>query len=143
MTEIEIEEIIRQRLDLCEREVTPLIEKSIEEVNDISVSREKFQEYLAALGQFTMSQITEVKEPVLSVYDHYQGRLEGIQMIYKLLSLMKAPKVPFTCDRGDTPYIAYKCGHCGTEIYEEDKFCSECGVALYFEEKGLKGDKVK
>lgn len=135
MTEIQIEEIIKQRLDLCEREVTPLIEKSIEEVNDISVSREKFQEYLTALGQFTMSQIAEVKEPVLSVYDHYQGRLEGIQMLHKLLSLVKAPKVPFICDDGDTEYEDYKCGYCGHRIYEDDKFCSECGVALYFEEE--------
>lgn len=130
-----IDNIIKDRCILCEQEVVPLIEKPIEELKEVSINRETFQKYMHALGQFTMSQIAEVKEPVLSVYDHYQGRLEGIQMLHRLLSLVKAPKETFICDRADTPYEAYKCGYCGTEIYEDDNFCSNCGVMLYNKEE--------
>lgn len=134
MTEIEIEEIIRQRLELCEKEVIPLMEKELKELDDITITRKQFEDYVDALGQTFLKYACDVTEPTLASYDHYLGSMKGIQMVCRLIDLMKAPKVPFTCDRGDTPYIAYKCGHCGTEIYEEDKFCSECGVALYFEE---------
>ena len=78
-----IDNIIKDRCILCEQEVVPLIEKPIEELKEVSINRETFQQYMYALGQFTMSQIDTVKEPVLSVYDHYQGRLEGIQMLHR------------------------------------------------------------
>lgn len=135
MTEIEIEEIIKQRLELCEKEVVPLMEKKFEELDGITITRKQFEDYVDALGQTFLEYAGNVEVPILATYDHYKGRVASIQMVCRLIDLMKAPKVPFICDRGDTPYIAYKCGHCGTEIYEDDKFCSECGVALYFEEE--------
>lgn len=130
MTEIEIKEIVRQRLELCEKEVVPLIENELEDLDGITISHKQFEDYVDALGQTFLTCAGDVKEQTLATYDHYFGRMTAIYMVCRLIDLMKAPKVPFTCDRGDTPYIAYKCGHCGTEIHEEDKFCSECGVAL-------------
>ena len=141
MTEIEIEEIIKQRLELCKKEVAPLIENKLEDLDGITISRKQFEDYVDALGQTFLKYAGDVKEPTLATYDHYLGRMTGIQMVCRLIDLMKAPKVPFTCDRGDTPYIAYKCGHCGTEIYEEDKFCSECGAALYLKRNNCKENK--
>lgn len=47
-----------------------------------------------------------------------------------------APKVPFICDDGDTPYEDYKCGNCGCKTCIEDaNFCPKCGASLYFEEE--------
>ena len=136
MTETEIEEIIKQRLELCEKEVAPLMETRLEELEGITITRKQFEDYVDALGQTFLKYAGEVKEPTLSVYDNYSGRLTGIQMVCRLIDLMKAPKVPYVCDRGDTPYTDYKCGCCGSEdVYEEANFCPECGVMLYFEEK--------
>jgi hypothetical protein len=135
MTQTEIEKIIKQRIKLCDTEVAPLLEKKDEELTNITITPKRFKEYIEAIGQKTMQLADEIEEPTLSVYDRYCGRVHGFQMVHKLLNLMKAPKVPFICDDGDTEYEDYKCGYCGHRIYEDDKFCSECGVALYFEEE--------
>ena len=135
MTEIEIEEIIKQRLELCKKEVVPLIENKLEDLDGVTITRKQFEDYVDALGQTLLTYVGDVKEPTPATYDNYLGRMTGIQMVCRLIDLMKAPKVPFICDDGDTEYEAYKCGSCGHRIYEEAKFCSECGVALYFEEE--------
>ena len=129
----DIEKIIKQRIELCDTEVTPLLKKKDEELEDITVSPKRFKEYLEAIGQKTYQLDCDLKEHILGTHSHYCGRIEGIQMVLKLFNLMKAPKIPFICDDGDTEYEAYKCGYCGHRIYEDDNFCSECGVALYFE----------
>lgn len=133
MTQTEIEKIIKQRIELCDTEVDPLLKKKDEELTDITITPSRFKEYVLAIGQKTLELDTNLKEHILGEHSHYQGRMEGMQMALKLFSLMKAPKVPFICDDGDTEYEAYKCGSCGHRIYEDAKFCSECGVALYFE----------
>ena len=135
MTEIEIEEIIKQRLELCKKEVAPLIENKLEDLDGVTISRKQFEDYVDALGQTFLKYAGDVKEPTLATYDHYLSRMTGIQMVCRLIDLMKAPKVPFICDDSDTKYEAYKCGSCGHRIYEDAKFCSECGVALYFKEE--------
>lgn len=131
----EIEKIIQQRIELCDTEVEPILQKKDEELTDITITPNRLMEYIDAIGQKTLQRVSEVKEPTLSVYDYYRGQVNGMRMALKLLNLMKAPKVPFICDDGDTEYEDYKCGYCGHRIYEDDNFCSECGVALYFEEE--------
>ena len=131
----ETEKIIQQRIELCDTEVEPILKKKNEELTDTTITPARLKEYIEAIGQKTMQLAGEIKEPILSAYDHYCGRLYGMQMVHKLLNLTKAPKVPYVCDRGDTPYTDYKCGYCGSEdVYEEANFCPNCGVMLYFEE---------
>lgn len=138
---IEVEKIIQQRIELCDVEVTPLLEKTGKELADITITPSQFKAYMEAIGQKTLQLDNELKERILGTHSHYCGRMEGIQMVLKLFALMRAPKIPYICDRGDTPYTDYKCGNCGSiDIYEDAKFCSECGVALYFEEEY---DKIK
>lgn len=131
----EIEKIIQKRIELCDTEVEPLLKNKDEELADITITPQWFKKYVLAIGQKTLDLDNNLKEHILGTHSHYEGRMEGLSMVLKLFSLMKAPKVPFICDDGDTEYEDYKCGHCGSRIYEDDNFCSECGVALYFEEE--------
>ncbi len=130
----EIEELIQKRLEVYNIEVLPLIEKENEELSGITVTPDKLKEYIYAIGQNTIQLDSELEEYILGMHSHYCGRMEGLQLVIKLFELMRAPKVSYIRDRGDTPYTDYKCGHCGMDVYEDAKFCSECGVALYFEE---------
>lgn len=130
----EIDKVIKQRIELCDTEVTPLLKKTDEELANITITPNQFKEYILAIGQKTLELDINLKEHILGEHSHYKGRMEGAQMVLKLFDLMKAPKIPFICDDGDTEYEDYKCGYCGHRIYEDDEFCSKCGVALYFEE---------
>lgn len=132
---VEADEIIQQRIELCDTEIEPILKAPLDELVDLTITPKKLDDYIVALGQKTMRLTSEVVEPTLSQYDHYQGRVYGLQMVYKLLTFMRAPKIPFMCDDGDTPYEDYKCGYCGSRVYEDDNYCSECGVTLYFEEE--------
>ena len=132
----ETEKIIQQRIELCDTEVTPILQKKDEELADTTITPTRLKEYIDAIGQKTLQLVSEIKEPTLSTYDYYRGQVGGVRMALKLCNLMKAPKVPYVCDRGDTPYTDYKCGYCGSEdVYEEANFCPQCGVMLYFEEE--------
>lgn len=131
----DIEKIIKQRIELCDTEVTPLLEKKDEELTNITITPNRLKEYMEAIGQKTLRLDSELKEHILGTHSHYCGRIEGMKMVLKLFALMRAPKIPYICDRGDTPYTDYKCGNCGSiDVYEDANFCSKCGVALYFEE---------
>lgn len=130
----DVEKTIQQRIELCDTEVAPLLEKKEEELANITITPGQFRAYMEAVGQKTFQLDSELKEHILGTHSHYCGRMEGMQMALKLFALMRAPKIPYICDRGDTPYTNYKCGNCGSiDVYEDAKFCSECGVALYFE----------
>lgn len=131
----EIEKIIQKRIELCDTEVEPLLKKKDEELADITITPQWFKKYVLAIGQKTLDLDNNLKEHILGTHSHYEGRMEGLSMDLKLFSLMRAPKVSFICDDGDTEYEDYKCGYCGSRIYEDDNFCSKCGVALYFEEE--------
>ena len=131
----EIEKIIKQRIELCDIEVVPLLKKPDEELTDIIITPNQLKEYVLAIGQKTLELDNNLKEHILGEHSHYKGRIEGTQIVLKLFDLMKAPKVPFICGNGDTEYEAYACGYCGSRLYEDAKFCAECGVALYFEEE--------
>ena len=132
----EIEKIIQQRIELCDTEVEPILKKKDEELTDITITPNRLKEYVDAIGQKTMQLTDEIETPTLSAYDHYCGRLYGMQMVLKLLNLMKVPKVSYTNDDGDTPYEDYMCGYCGCKVCIEDaNFCPKCGVMLYFKEE--------
>lgn len=132
----EIEKIIQQRIELFDAEVALLLEMKDEELAGITITPGQFKAYVEAIGQKTAQIDNELKEHILGNHSYYCGRMEGMQMMLKLFALMRAPKIPYTCDRGDTPYTDYKCGNCGSiDVYEDAKFCPECGVALYFEEE--------
>lgn len=132
---IETEKIIQQRIELCDNEVDPLLKKKNEELTGITITPNRFKEYIEAIGQKTMRLAGEIEEPTLSAYDHYLGRLYGIQMVHKLFNLTKAPKVAYINEDGDAQYADYMCGHCGCKVCIEDaNFCPKCGVMLYFEE---------
>lgn len=132
----EIEKIIQQRIKLCDAEVEPLLKKKDEELTGISITPNRLKEYIDAIGQKTLQLDSELKEHILGAHSHYRGRIEGMQMALKLLALMKAPKVSYTNDDGDTPYEDYMCGYCGCKVCIEDaNFCPDCGVMLYFEEE--------
>lgn len=131
----DIEKIIQKRIELCDTEVAPLLQKKDDEFTDIIITPDRLKEYVEAIGQKTLQLDSELKEHILGTHSHYCGRMEGMQMMLKLFKFMKAPKVPFICDDSDTPYEDYKCGYCGHRIYEDDNYCAECGVMLYFEEE--------
>lgn len=132
----DIEKIIQQRIELCDTEVAPLLKKKNEELADITITPNRFKDYIEAVGQKTLQLDSELEEHILGTHSHYCGRMEGMQMALKLFSLMRAPKVVYTNDDGDTPYEDYMCGYCGCKVCIEDaNFCPKCGIMLYFEEE--------
>lgn len=74
------EDMIKERIDLCDRVIQPFIESSEEDLTGKMLSMTTVNEWINALGQKTMEQIHEEEKdhPTLAVYDHYMGRLEGI-----------------------------------------------------------------
>ena len=141
MDQKEIDDIIQHRIKLCEDEVIPILKATPEECSSIKISRKQFEDYIYAIGQKSMALALEVKEPTLATYDHYLGRVEGIQMVHKLLGLTKAKKIPSTIIHDDIEFdndpnvIEYSCGGCGHgDIFEDHIYCPYCGVTFYQED---------
>lgn len=135
MEQLRIDSIIKERLDFCKEKVVPLIETKPEEITGVKLTRKEFEEYLIALGQFSMHQAESVERKILAVYDHYQGRVEGIQMVHRLLDLTKAKKIPSQLVYDEVEYdstpavFEYSCGACGhNDIFDDHKYCPYCGV---------------
>ena len=135
MEQIQIDSLIKERLDFCKEKVVPLIETKPEDIKNVKLTRKEFEEHLIALGQFSMYQAESVETKTLAAYDHYAGRVEGIQMVHRLLNLTKAEKISSQLCFDEIEYdskpeaFEYSCGACGhNDIFDDHKYCPYCGV---------------
>lgn len=132
-----IDSLIKQRLELYEKEVDPILKASPKELENISFTRQQFEDYVHAVGQKFMQLAVDREVPTLAPYDHYMGGVDGVQVIHKLLNLMRAKKIPALLTRDDIEFenieaLEYSCSACGhNEIFSDHKYCPYCGVELY------------
>lgn len=136
----EIDSLIAQRLELFDEEVDSILKAKPEDLKNKSITRSQFEDYINASGQKVLDLAANVKVPTLSTYDHYMGKVAGIQVAHKLISLMVGKKIPNLLAFDDiesenVPIVDYSCSVCGhDEIFHDHRYCPYCGVELFVEE---------